>query len=179
MENRRGFTLLELLVVIAIVGLLATAAAAALNIARIDSRNAVRVADARQIQQAAELYYDEHESYPYPNISAFIGKGIASSIGGDAFWGGENCGMYPESLACFVSPYITLPYDPINDFDYPYYYMRNTLADEYAILFYVEGDHPLRCDAQAVPYSWGPYVNLCNTALIGKPNLVLVTNNTK
>ncbi len=63
-QNQKGFTLIELLVVIAIIGLLASVVLLALNSARKKSRDARRVADARQIATALELYYDGNNGYP-------------------------------------------------------------------------------------------------------------------
>jgi prepilin-type N-terminal cleavage/methylation domain-containing protein len=60
----RGFTLIELLVVIAIIGLLSSVVLASLNTARMKARDAKRMADIRQIQNALELYYDVHGYYP-------------------------------------------------------------------------------------------------------------------
>ena len=57
-KAKRGFTLIELLVVIAIIGVLASIVLASLNTARTKSRDARRIADAKQIQLALELYFD-------------------------------------------------------------------------------------------------------------------------
>ena len=60
----RGFTLIELLVVVAIIGLLASIILASLNSARYKSRDARRIADLKEIQNALELYYSDHTQYP-------------------------------------------------------------------------------------------------------------------
>lgn len=64
----KGFTLIELLVVIVIIGILATLATVTLGSARSKARDARRVSDVKQIQTAAELYYNDAGSYP-PGIS--------------------------------------------------------------------------------------------------------------
>lgn len=66
-----GFTLIELLVVISIIGLLSSTVLTSLNSARIKARDARRVADIRQIQNALELYASDHNGQ-YPNISVTI-----------------------------------------------------------------------------------------------------------
>ena len=63
-QNQKGFTLIELLVVIAIIGLLASVVLLALGSARSKSRDAKRVADARQISSAMELFFNDNNSYP-------------------------------------------------------------------------------------------------------------------
>ncbi len=63
-NNNSGFTLIELLVVIAIIGLLASVVLLSLNSARSKSRDAKRVADAKLIANAMELYYNDNGSYP-------------------------------------------------------------------------------------------------------------------
>ena len=60
----RAFTLIELLVVIAIIGLLATLSVLALQNARINSRDAKRLADVKQLRSALELYYNDAGHYP-------------------------------------------------------------------------------------------------------------------
>ena len=67
LKNQRpksAFTLIELLVVIAIIGLLATLSIIALNNARAKSRDAKRLADAKQFQTAMELYFNAAGHYP-------------------------------------------------------------------------------------------------------------------
>ncbi|MEK7627949.1 MAG: prepilin-type N-terminal cleavage/methylation domain-containing protein [Patescibacteria group bacterium] len=63
-KEKRGFTLIELLVVIAIIGILSSVVLASLNSARKKGRDARRIADAKQLQLALELYYDAQGSYP-------------------------------------------------------------------------------------------------------------------
>jgi type II secretion system protein G len=60
----KGFTLIELLVVIVIIGILATLATVTLGSARSKARDARRVSDVKQIQTAAELYYNDAQVYP-------------------------------------------------------------------------------------------------------------------
>ncbi len=59
-----GFTLIEFLVVIAIIGLLSSVVLSLLNTARMESRDARRINDLRQIKLALELYFDDNRSYP-------------------------------------------------------------------------------------------------------------------
>jgi prepilin-type N-terminal cleavage/methylation domain-containing protein len=63
-KGSRGFTLIELLVVIAIIGVLSSIVLAALNTARVKSRDANRVASLKQLTSALELYYDANRAYP-------------------------------------------------------------------------------------------------------------------
>ena len=60
----RGFTLIELLVVIAIIAILASIILASVNQARVKSRDARRVADVKEIQNALELYNNDNGQYP-------------------------------------------------------------------------------------------------------------------
>ncbi|KKW23296.1 MAG: hypothetical protein UY70_C0030G0015 [Candidatus Kaiserbacteria bacterium GW2011_GWB1_52_6] len=63
-----GFTLIELLVVIAIIGLLASIVLVSLNAARQKSRDARRISDLKQFQNALELYANDNNG-TYPNQS--------------------------------------------------------------------------------------------------------------
>jgi type II secretion system protein G len=67
-SEKRGFTLIELLVVIAIIGLLASIVLASLNSARRKSRDARRIADLKQLQNAMELYANDN-SGNYPDVA--------------------------------------------------------------------------------------------------------------
>ena len=59
-----SFTLIELLVVISIIGLLASVVLTNVNSARGKARDARRLADLKQIQNALSLYVTNFRSYP-------------------------------------------------------------------------------------------------------------------
>lgn len=64
MYKINGFTLIELLVVISIIGLLAAVVLVSLNSARTKSRDARRLSDMHQLQNAMELFYSSCNGYP-------------------------------------------------------------------------------------------------------------------
>ncbi len=101
LEQKRGFTLIELLVVIAIIGLLASIVLASLNSARKKSRDARRIADLKQLQNALELYANDN-SGNYPSnattddaggqtaatgLAALVTGGFIAAIPGDPLGG--------------------------------------------------------------------------------------------
>lgn len=70
--NKKGFTLIELLVVIAIIGLLSSIVLASLNSARTKAREAKRYQEARSMQNALQLYAEDHGGY-YPAVDDISG----------------------------------------------------------------------------------------------------------
>ncbi len=74
-QNQKGFTLIELLVVIAIIGLLASVVLLALNSARAKARDAKRLAEARNIGAAEELFFDGG----VPNVYATTSGSLTAS----------------------------------------------------------------------------------------------------
>jgi len=73
--KQKGFTLIELLVVISIIGLLASVVLISLTTARLKARDAKRIADFRQLQNALELYYnDNNDQYPAICGAALLGR---------------------------------------------------------------------------------------------------------
>lgn len=105
--KQKGFTLIELLVVISIISLLASVVLTSLNSARAKGRDAKRLQDIHQLQNALELYYSTNNLYPF--------AGGASS----------SNGVYVATWSTFLSPtYISsAPNDPINTVgQYGYYY---------------------------------------------------------
>lgn len=77
---KKGFTLVELLVVVAIIGLLAGIATVSVNSVRSKARDARRVADIKQIQNALELYYSGSGTYPNPGADLTLGTGTALAL---------------------------------------------------------------------------------------------------
>ena len=67
---KKSFTLIELLVVIAIIGVLAALVIPNLTQARAKARDAKRTEDLRALQNALELYYSDHNSYPSGEIGS-------------------------------------------------------------------------------------------------------------
>jgi prepilin-type N-terminal cleavage/methylation domain-containing protein len=62
--SKRGFTLIEILIVVAIIGLLASVVLVGLGAFRTRGRDARRIADLRETQNALELYYTKNQRYP-------------------------------------------------------------------------------------------------------------------
>ncbi len=105
----KGFTLIELLVVISIIGLLASVVLTNVNAARGKARDARRLADLKQIQNAMALYYDDNGSYPP------VTYGPGGSLAG---W--EVSFLDPSQFLNQLLPYLPrVPIDPINTGNLP------------------------------------------------------------
>ncbi len=118
-----GFTLIEVMVVVAIIGLLATVILASLNQAQMRSRDAVRLADIKQVQNALELYADEHNG-TYPIVPTSFVYELGSTL---------------------VPNYIrVLPEDPVRTGGnrYRYYTVSAANGSSYSILVNLEYDDP-------------------------------------
>ncbi len=63
-SSKKAFTLIELLVVIAIIGILATISVVAFQNARAKARDAKRIADAKQMQTALEMFFNDQNRFP-------------------------------------------------------------------------------------------------------------------
>lgn len=63
-EKRKGFTLIEVLIVIAIIGILSSVVLVGLGQFRGRGRDARRISDLRQVQNALELYFSKFGAYP-------------------------------------------------------------------------------------------------------------------
>jgi prepilin-type N-terminal cleavage/methylation domain-containing protein len=75
----RAFTLIELMVVIAIIGLLAAAILASLSTASQRSRDASRIADIKQVQNALELYAADNGG-KYPSVTSTFVSQLNSAL---------------------------------------------------------------------------------------------------
>jgi len=79
-NSTRGFTLIELLVVIAIIGILASVVLASLSTSRAAARDANRLAEAKQLQTALELYRNNNNNQ-YPCANSTAGNGGCGNTG--------------------------------------------------------------------------------------------------
>ena len=64
LKTNKGFTLIEILVVVSIIGLLSSVFLVGLGGFRSRGRDARRLADLRQVQNALEIYYTKCQRYP-------------------------------------------------------------------------------------------------------------------
>lgn len=140
----QGFTLIELLVVVSIIGLLITVSMFTLNISRIKSRDARRMADLVLIQKALDLYYHDNVSYPAVNAA----QSDAAS------W---------DTLQAALLPYMkNLPKDPLNNSNYLYYYDADSgnSFQSYGIMARIEfsGNFPLGLNDGGFNSSYGQYI---------------------
>lgn len=108
--KKKGFTLIELLVVVSIISLLSSIIFASINTARSKARDARRIQDIHQIQNALELYYADNKSYPRITLGTCTGGTFLSCSNETAGSNGWS------QLQTFLSPYISrLPHDPKED----------------------------------------------------------------
>ncbi len=78
--GRQGFTLVELLIVVGIIGLLSSVTLVGLGSFRARGRDARRVADLREVQNALELYYTQSQAYPPTTGSTADGTSWRSMV---------------------------------------------------------------------------------------------------
>ena len=83
--NRLGMTKIELLVIGLIVGLLGVMAAVAVSGARSSMRDAVRLANVREVQAGLELYFNDANSYPETSDFAALGQSATQCLGVEGF----------------------------------------------------------------------------------------------
>lgn len=67
----KGFTLIELMVVVAIIGILTALVTVNLQDARERARDVQRKADVKSVQQALELYKNDHIPQTYPSTATW------------------------------------------------------------------------------------------------------------
>lgn len=105
-KKSKAFTLIELLIVVAIIGVLSSIVSISVKSSFKESRDAKRLQEIKSIRNALELYNVDHGKYPEV-------KAISSPT--DTGW---------PVLEAALSPYMSLPKDPLPD-QYFYYYNGN------------------------------------------------------
>lgn len=96
-SRKKGFTLIELLIVVAIIGVLSAVVLVSLNSARAKGRDAKRMSDMRQMQNAIELYMADNGGSA-PEVGAVIDRSPIS-------WGSLPAELVPDYIP-------ELPKDP-------------------------------------------------------------------
>jgi len=117
-SNKQGFTLIELLVVIAIIGLLASIVLASLNSARKKSRDARRLADLKQLQNALELYANDNGGN-YPSDAVTV------TAAGEAVSAATANGMADQLVPSYIA---AIPNDPLGG-TVTYYFRTDPAAN--------------------------------------------------
>jgi len=97
--TRGGFTLIEMLIVVAIIGILAGAVIVGLGPAQKGGRDARRLSDLRQVQNALELYYNKNQKYPN-SLSSNDWAGLSGALTGAAI-GVNNVPKDPQSTQTY------------------------------------------------------------------------------
>lgn len=123
----RGFTLIELLMVIAIIGILSSIVLSSLGVARAHSRDATRLSDLHELQNALEQYHSDTGRYPSTSSSWW---GTCSGFGshGTTGAGGYIPNIAPTYIAVLpTDPKPTLPNNC---------YLYNSDGNDYMIIAY-------------------------------------------
>lgn len=121
-STRRGFTIIELLVVIAIIGLLASIVTASLLSTQQNARDARRVTDIKQIQNALELYSTTNNRFPIATTETTL-------TGADAV----------STALLNAGAFDVVPLDPKYP-TYAYTYQSNSSGTDYDLGFCLETD---------------------------------------
>lgn len=120
-KKSSGFTIIELLVTIAIIAVLSSIIMVVLSGTKEKSRDARRVSDIHEIQNALNLYFTDNNRFPIINPSVDITGSDAFSIEM------KNAGVIP-----------IVPVDPINTPPLVYSYVSSTNGVDYTISFCME-----------------------------------------
>lgn len=105
--NRKGFTLIEILIVVAIIAILASIVLVGLGPTQQSGRDARRLSDLHEIQNALELYYNKCGYYP-----GTISSGACAS-GAPTAWSDLSSALQSVSGG-------TIPVDPSSNRGYGY-----------------------------------------------------------
>ncbi len=109
--KKNGFTLIELVVVIAIIGMLFAIVTALFSGAQAKSRDAKRVSDIKELQNALALFINSNGIYPIcateksiqTCLATFPGPGTMPVLPKDPLNTGSTCGDANSYIYCYSS----------------------------------------------------------------------------
>lgn len=129
--ERKGFTLIEILIVVAIIAILASIVLVGLGPTQQSGRDARRVSDLHETQNALELYYSKCGYYPG------TATGGVCAVTATAGYGTFTAGAYTNMALALTSAGIgvnTIPLDPTNAGVHIYRFRTNgTSASTYVL----------------------------------------------
>ncbi|OHA17548.1 MAG: hypothetical protein A2836_03550 [Candidatus Taylorbacteria bacterium RIFCSPHIGHO2_01_FULL_45_63] len=144
MRTQKGFTLIELLVVISIISLLTSIALASLNTARAKARDARRLSDLRQVQNALFLCRDKIGSF---NING------ETKIATPCNREGINDSDFVSSWTAQCSEFMPkLPVDPLGSPLYQYAIHTSVDDQHFALLAILENSPYAKTTAEVTNY---------------------------
>lgn len=94
-SSKKGFTLIEMLIVIAIIGVLASVVLIGLGPVQRRGRDARRISDLREAQNALELYFSKCSYYPGSSQS---GDTCSARTGSPSDWAGLRTAITESNL---------------------------------------------------------------------------------
>ncbi len=143
-QANKGFTLVELLVAVGIIGVLASVSIVSINSVRQKARDAKRISEVKQMQNAFEAYMSNNGSYPQ-GATAIIGDATHDALCADA------AGFVGDAAACTQPVFMQkVNRDPLNGAQgHEYSYQAKTAAaancaapgpcESYELKFKLEG----------------------------------------
>lgn len=119
---KKGFTLVELLVVLAIISIIATLGLGGYISSQVRGRDAQRKSDLRQISEALELYFSDHNRYPYASgeMIANCPHDLLTGIRYPCVWGEEDAFMEVSGTTQGNVYMKLVPFDPSPGQSYRY-----------------------------------------------------------
>jgi len=118
-KKNAGFTLIELLVVVSIISLLSSVVLGSINNARKKAVDAAAVQDAKQLQNALELYYLTNKTYPSGYYRSIWTSGSAPTL------------VDSSNVTAAMAPFFKMPKTRYLASDSVFAYTDNNLSGVY------------------------------------------------